>query len=559
MEFPTTSGAFDTTHNGQHDAFVTKLAPDGRTIVYSTFLGGTVDDYGFDLAVDGSGAAYVVGTTDNGVSDFPTTPGAFDQTHNGSFDAFATKVAPSGASLLYSTLLGGNGFEAAFGLAVDGGGSLFVTGETEDALMPFPTTPGAFDQLYNGGFRDAFVAKLAPSGGSLTYSTFLAGNSYDQGTGVAVDGSGAAHVTGRTEDGTTDFPTTSGAFDEVHNGSSDVFVTKLAASGASLAYSTFLGGSDFDLGRRLALDSSGAAFVTGRTLNAATDFPVTTGAFDTTHNGDFDAFVTKVSPSGASLAYSTFVGGNNDDSGQGIVLDGTGSAYVAGRSDAGFAVWPTTAGAFDTTHNGEADAAVARLNPSGSGLEYSSFLGGSGFDTGWAVAVDAVGAMYVTGNTPDAATDYPTTAGAFDTTPNGSYDGFVTKLADPGTCRGKPVTVLGTLSADSLTGTAGKDVFSALAGADRVVGLGDRDVACTGDGKDLFSGGPGKDVGAGGIGNDTLKGGPKSDRLFGDQGKDRLRGAAGNDRLNGGPGKDTCAGGGGRDKAPKCEKERSVP
>jgi Ca2+-binding RTX toxin-like protein len=224
--------------------------------------------------------------------------------------------------------------------------------------------------------------------------------------------------------------------------------------------------------------------------------------------------------------------------------------------------YPTTAGAVDTTHNGDNDAVVTRLTTDGSGLLFSTFLGGASFDIGWDVAIDSAGAYYVTGETFGAAVgepDFPTTPGAFDGTHNGVVDGFVTRLADPGSCRGKPVTILGTLSADALSGTAGKDVFSSLAGDDQILGLGAADTACAGDGKDLFKGGPGKDVGAGGTGNDTLNGGPKADRLFGERGKDRLKGAAGNDRLNGGPGKDTCAGGGGKDKGPKCEKERSVP
>lgn len=558
IDYPTTPGAFDTTHNNSSDAFVTKLAPDGGSLVYSTFLGGGLGDEGFDVVVDSTGAAYVVGSTDDAATDFPTTPGAYDTTHNGFRDAFAAKLAPSGAALTYSTFLGGSSFDTAFGLAIDGTGAAFLTGEASDGAMDYPTTTGAFDESHNGG-DDAFVTKLAPSGSTLAFSTFLGGSGSDDGIGIVVDGAGAAYVSGETFDAATDFPTTAGAFDTSHNGLNDAFTTKLAPSGASLQFSTFLGGNGNDSAYRVAVDSSGAAFVSGRTFNGVTDYPTTAGAFDTSHNGNSDVFLTKVHPSGSSLVYSTFLGGDNDDRGRGVALDASGSAYVTGDSEVGTVDYPTTPGAFDTTHNGSGDAVITRVSPDGSTLLYSSFLGGAMNDVGWGVAVDAAGHIYVTGRTFDAAPDYPVTPGAFDTTQNGEYDGFVTKLADPGTCRGKPVTILGTLSADSLTGTAGKDVFSSLAGNDRVVGLGDRDVACTGDGKDLFSGGPGKDIGAGGVGNDTLKGGPKADRLFGEQGKDRLRGGGGNDRLNGGKGRDTCAGGSGKDRGAKCEKERSIP
>ncbi|MGH2677865.1 MAG: hypothetical protein ACRDHB_05850, partial [Actinomycetota bacterium] len=559
IDYPTTPGAFDTTPNGDDDVFVTKLAPDGGSLLYSTFLGGGSGDFGFDIAVDGSGAAYVVGSTMDAVADFPTTAGAFDQTHNGDRDAFVTKLLPSGAGLAYSTFLGSGDFDIGFGVDVDGAGSAYVTGEAADDVTEFPTTPGAYDETYNGGARDVFVTKVAPSGSALAFSTFLGGDGSDKGIGIAVDDTGAASATGETSDSATDFPTTAGAYDETHNGSQDTFLARLTPSGSALQFSTFLGGAGFDTGFRVAVDGGGAAFVTGGTSDSVTDYPTTAGAFDTTHNGGLDAFLTKVHPAGSSLVYSTFLGGTGSDEGRGIALDPAGTAFITGNSTDAATDYPTTSGAFDTTHNGSGDAVVTRVSADGSALLYSSFLGGSMNDVGWGVAVDAAGAFYVAGETFDGDPDYPTTPGAFDRTHNGSYDGFVTKLADPGICKGKPVTILGTLSGDSLTGTAGADVFSALAGNDQIVGLGAGDTACAGDGKDLFNGGPGKDVGVGGIGNDTLKGGPKSDRLFGEKGKDRLKGAAGNDRMNGGPGKDTCAGGGGRDKAPKCEKERSVP
>jgi Ca2+-binding RTX toxin-like protein len=553
-DFPTTTGAFDQTFNENPDVFVTKLEPTGAALSYSTFLGGSGDDQGVGIAVDGAGAAYVTGLTQDETTDFPTTPGAYDETHNGAFDAFVTKLEPTGAALSYSTFLGGSGIDFGFGIAVDGGGA-YVTGFTE--ADDFPTTAGAFDRTHNG-LQDAFVTKLGPAGAApLGYSTFLGGSKDDIGFGVAIDGTGAAYVTGRTVDADTDFPTTSGAFDETHNGLDDAFVTKLEPTGAALSYSTFLGGFGFDHGSDIAIDVTGAAFVAGRTSDADADLPTTSGAFDETHNGDDDAFVTKLEPPGAALSYSTFLGGSDIDAGVGIAVDGVRAAYVIGLTQDDTTDFPTTPGAYDETHNGEADVFVTKLRPTGAApLGYSTFLGGSSTDRGNAIAVDGTGAAYVTGDTFDDATDFPTTSGAFDETHNQELDAFVTKLVEPTppgpplpgpppglapTCRGLTATLAGTDGDDTITGTPGRDVVAALAGNDVVKALGGSDVVCAGQGNDGATGGGG---------NDTIQG---------DDGKDRLRGGSGDDKLSGGKGRDTCIGGSGRNLARNCEKEKSIP
>ena len=401
------------------------------SLAYSSYLGGSQDDTGLGIAVDSAGAAYVTGRTSS--TDFPTTAGAFDTSYNGGGDAFVTKLNPAGSSLAYSTYLGGSSDDEGAGIAVDSAGSAYVTGFTESA--DFPTTAGAFDTSYNGG-GDAFVTKLNPAGSSLTYSSYLGGSGFDSGgSGIAVDSSGAAYLTGNA--GSIDFPTTAGAFDTSYNGGiEDAFVTKLNPAGSGLAYSSYLGGSDLDSGRGIAVDSAGAAYVTGET--SSTDFPTTAGAFDTSFNGGGDllgddAFVTKLNPAGSGLAYSSYLGGSQDDPGVGIAVDSAGAAYVTGRTTS--TDFPTTAGAFDTSFNGtgpfgDGDAFVIKLNPAGSGLAYSSYLGGSSDDFGSGIAVDSAGAAYVTGRT--SSTDFPTTAGAFDTSFNGGDDAFVTKLNPAG-------------------------------------------------------------------------------------------------------------------------------
>jgi hypothetical protein len=417
--FPTTAGAFDTTHNGGDDGFVTKLEPDGAALAYSTFVGGTGTDEGTGIALDGAGSAYITGDTTS--SDFPTTAGAFDTSFNGD-DAFVTKLDPSGAALAYSSFLGGTGNDYGDGIAVDAGGSAYVTGYTISGN--FPTTTGAFDTT-NAGFFDAFVTKLDATGSTLSYSTFLGGSDTDIGNGIAIDGAGSAYVAGSTR--SSAFPTTAGAFDTSHNGIDDAFVTKLDASGSALAYSTFLGGTDTDGGGAIALDGAGSAYVTGYT--ASTTFPTTSGAFDTSYNSDGDAFVTKLNASGSTLAYSTYLGGTGTggtgyDSGSGIAVDGAGSAYVTGRTDSAF--FPTTAGAFDTIYNGVGDTFVTKLDMTGPTLSYATFLGATGTDVGDGIAIDSAGSAYVTGYTTSSG--FPTSAGAFDTTSNGGYDAFVAKL-----------------------------------------------------------------------------------------------------------------------------------
>jgi hypothetical protein len=226
----------------------------------------------------------------------------------------------------------------------------------------------------------------------IVYSDFLGGDGdFDQCTAIAIDASGAAYVTGDTQSQT--FPITGFAFDATHHKLTDTFVTKFSADGSTLVYSTFLGGAFADYGEAIAVDSSGAAYVTGTTTS--TDFPTTAGAFDRTSNGSTDIFVTKLAAAGSSLAYSTYLGGSGPDSAAAVAIDASGAAYVTGSTGSGF---PTTPGAFDTTFNGGVeDAYVLKLAAAGSSLVYSTFLGSSQFEQGGAIAVDASGAAYVTG------------------------------------------------------------------------------------------------------------------------------------------------------------------
>ena len=274
---------------------------------------------------------------------------------------------------------------------------------------------------------------------SIDYSTFLGGSAGDNGEGIVVDADGNAYIVGTTQ--SLDFPTTAGAFDRTlgnPNNAPDAFVSKLNLSGSALIYSTYLGGTEGDRGRAIAIDANGNAYITGKTDSE--NFPTTPDAFDTTANIDpnfliiDDGFVAKLNASGSSLVYSTYLGGTENDEPRAIAVDAQGNAYVTGETvSAGF---PTTPGAFDTVRSGEFDVFVTKLNAAGTGLVYSTFLGGLVSDIANGVAVDSAGNAFVTGSTRSS--DFPTTPGAFDTTHNGMFDVFVAKLNPAGSALVSP-------------------------------------------------------------------------------------------------------------------------
>ncbi|MFC5652970.1 SBBP repeat-containing protein [Paenibacillus solisilvae] len=412
--FPTTPGAFQTAFgSGSDEVFVTKLNLTGTALVYSTFLGGNGTEFGNGIAVDSFGNAYVTGSTTS--TDFPTTPGAFQPIYGGGpTDAFVTKLNATGTALIYSTYLGGTAGDAADAITVDASGNAFVFGSSGSAN--FPITPGAFQTTVG-----LFITKLNAAGSALIYSTFLGGSGVDSSSGIAADAAGNAYVTGFTQ--SADFPTTAGAFDTVLNGTQDAFVTKLNATGTALVYSTYLGGSNNDVAFGIAVDTFGNAHVTGFTASA--DFPTTAGAFDTTISIPDSAFVTKLNAAGTALIFSTFLGGNGGNQGFGITVDASGNVLVTGETES--ATFPITPDAVQNTFGGAVDAFMTALNPAGTALVFSTYLGGNDIDRGFGIAVDAIGNAYVAGSTHSA--NFPTTAGAFDTVLGGSVDGFISKIA----------------------------------------------------------------------------------------------------------------------------------
>jgi len=375
-------------------------------LAWASFLGGSAFERGSGVAVDSAGNALIAGFTCS--TDFPT-PGGFDTSFNGYYvDAFVAKVTNSG-QLAWASYLGGSGHDRGSGVAVDPWGNVFLTGDTNSTDFP---VPGGFDTSYNGGDYDAFVAKVTNSG-QLAWASYLGGSRYDEGYGAAVDSSGNVFLTGDTN--STDFPVP-GGFDTSNNGSFDVFVAKMTSSG-DLSWASYLGGSDGDCGRGVAVSSSGNVFLTGTT--GSTDFPCP-GGFDTSHNGYIDVFVAKMTSSGG-LSWASFLGGSDWDEGFGIAVDSSGNALITGFT---YSYDFPTPGGFDTVYNGGCDAFVAKVTNSG-GLAWASFLGGSNEDHGFGIAVDSGGNAVITGDTYS--TDFPT-PGGFDTSHNGYIDVFVAKI-----------------------------------------------------------------------------------------------------------------------------------
>jgi beta-propeller repeat-containing protein/ASPM-SPD-2-Hydin domain-containing protein len=382
-DFPVTPGAFQTIFKGGPggDAFLTKISPNGSSLVYSTYLGGIGFDESHGIAVDASGNAYVAGVTSS--PDFPITPGAAQivfkgwiygnpTTPSGCGDAFVTKLNAQGTGLLYSTYLGGSGCDGAAGIAVDSGGNAYITGSTYS--VDFPTTSGAFQVGRSGPGDNIFVTKVNPQGTGFVYSTYLGGNGSDDGLAIAVDSSGSAYVTGEVS--STDFPTVNAFQPGPPNTSNvDAFVTKLHPGGCGLVYSTYLAGSQGSFGTGIAVDSSGSAYVTGGTHSS--DFPtynpIQATCLGCTSNINFtalvDPFVSKFSPNGSVLVFSTFLGGGNSDvyhysdKARAIGLDPTGNVYVTGVTESNN--FPT-ANAIEPTYSGNSDAFVAKMGSLGS-------------------------------------------------------------------------------------------------------------------------------------------------------------------------------------------------
>jgi hypothetical protein len=447
-DFPTMDPLQPTNHSTAQypsNAFVTKINPAGSALVYSTYLGGSGDDFGNGIAVDRSGDAYLIGFTSS--TDFPTknpiqpsNAGAGNGTGN---TAFVAKLNSTGSALVYSTYLGGSsGDDVGNGIAADSSGNAYVIGSTQSS--DFPVTPGAFQTtcvvLNYHSCQTVFVSKINKTGSALVYSTYLGGSGGPRGNGefgegIAADSAGNAYVTGYTY--STDFPTKNPL--QPNNKSANAFISKINPAGSALVYSTYLGGSEWDSGQAIAVDGNGNVYVTGAA--GSYDFP-TKNPLQPTLAGDVDAFAAKINSAGSALIYSTFLGGGRnintgnpgESGGTAIAADSSGNTYVTGGTTSPtFPLWNP----YQSWFAGIEDAFVTKINATGSAFDYSTYFGSQTWNYssyGSGIAADSSGNAYVTGGT-----DSPTlpTMNAFQPTYAGDNDAFVAKINVKGLAKTK--------------------------------------------------------------------------------------------------------------------------
>jgi hypothetical protein len=405
------------------------LILDPVILIYCGYIGGPGLDYGYSIAADSSGNAYIAGYTYS-TGGFPVTVGPDQTFGGGNVDAYVAKVNASGTALEYCGYIGGSGDDYGYGIAVDGSGNAYITGYTSSSEGTFPVWMGP--DLTQNGLFDVFVAKVNASGTALEYCGYIGGSGHDYGRGIAVDGSGNAYITGCTYSTESSFPVIVGPR-LTSSGDRDAFVAKVNASGTALEYCGYIGGTGQDAGSGIAVDTAGKAYITGCTNSPADvspSFPVNKGPF-LTYNGGFDAFIAEVNPEGTALVYCTYIGGSGDDYGYGIAVDPAGSTYITGYTSSTEADFPVSGGPGLTFNGGYYDAFVVKVWPEGEGLAYCGFIGGSEYDVGTGIAVDGRGYAYVTGYTSSREDSFPVTEGP-SLTHNGSFDAFVAKVSRSG-------------------------------------------------------------------------------------------------------------------------------
>lgn len=423
--FPVPGAAFPI-KAGLSDIFVTKIAADGGSIIYSTYVGGAGQDRGDGIALDSSGSAYVVGRVDSSSTNFPTTPGVIGSSYRGGdFDGVAFKLNSQGNGLAYSTFIGGEENDSTEGVAVDANGNAYLTGGSRS--QAFPVTVTAF-QSTRSGDTDGYIVKLNSTASTLMYSSYLGGAGTDRGSGIVVDGNGNAYIAGYT--GSPDFPTQD-AFQNSLGGSFDAFVAGIdtnANGAASLVFCSYLGGTGDDKAYGIAIDNGGNnLYITGQT--SSNNFPLL-NPLQPAFGGSFDAFVARIATGGNKLA-ATYLGGTGDDRGTGIAVNSAGATYVTGFTSS--TNFPTVT-PLQISNGGGFDAFVAKINPAGTALLYSTYLGGSGNEsnttTGTStnpLALNSASDAYISGFT--SSTNFPT-ATPLQATNGGSQDAFVVRIAD---------------------------------------------------------------------------------------------------------------------------------
>lgn len=443
-DFPVTGSAFQPERKDlgsyEYDAVLVKLSPSGN-LLYSTFIGGSGNDYGGFVQVTDTGAVWMTGQI--GSSDWPVTDDASQAEFGGCYDLVLTRVNNDGSDIEYSTYYGGSGScigdsgnDFASNFLTDADGFLYINGST--GSPDFPVTDGAFQTTYGGANLDGYAAKFSADGKSVIYSTFIGGNGEDRFLGD-IDGAGRAHLTGRTR--SSNLPMAENAFNDTRAGGSDSVYLVLSADGSALEYSTLLGGSDDEFGTGLVVDDSGSAYIAG--VTESIDFPVTAGAFQSTFDGTNTAWLLKINADGEGPIFSTALGPNAVASGligdtvtfPFLALNSDQQPVVVGTAAAGY---PTTLDAIRTEFAGNNEGFLSIVSANGTGLEYSTYLGGVGTDNPIVVAVNPAGDIYVTGST--SSSDFPITETAIqpEISTGDGQEAFVLVLGGGSISRVKP-------------------------------------------------------------------------------------------------------------------------
>ncbi len=404
--FPTTPNAFSNVNSYGNEVFVSKVKIDiGSSLnpnlqtMYSTYLGGGDADYNRGIVVDALGVSV---TGFNNSANFPITSGSYSNSLSGSYDIYVTKFDTTLSNLVFSTFIGGTENDRAYTMCNDSGGNYYLSGYTNSNNFP---TLNSFDNSFNGGSYDCYLTKLNSSGDALYFSTYLGGSGDEIGRGITIDLVENVILTGRT--GSSDFPTTTNAYDNSYNGSGDAFLAQFNSLGNLLDYSTFIGGSSDESGESISIDTNtGEVFISGYTESS--NFPTTLSSFDNSINGDYDCFITKLVPSANffDISYSTFLGGSSEELSRGITIDSNGSACITGATYS--TNYPMTSGAFDVVYDDLSgnsgdwlggEAIVSKLDPSGAFPLFSTFVGGDMIEGGIGIDVDSNNNVYVVGRT----------------------------------------------------------------------------------------------------------------------------------------------------------------
>jgi hypothetical protein len=414
---PTSTGAYETSANGLDDLYVTKLNDDGSDVVYSSYIGGSFSEEVAQIYVDDNGYLYLVGSSRS--SNFPTSANAFQRSIGASFyyDAVIVKFNTDGTDIEFSTYLGGSDNDKGYGIHVDEDGNASITGTTESTN--FDVVSGGY-QTSLAGESDGFLVKLNSTASDLVFGTYLGGTDDEEFRDIAVDNNDYIYLTGYTE--SDDFPVSIGAYQTTLEGSKDSFIAKLNSSASSLSYCTYIGGSFDDKPNAIALDGN-EPIITGYTQSR--NYPTTTGVFQSSNNGIYNAFITRLNANGSSLEYSTFIGGNSSDYGNDLLLDSDSNVFLCGTANSNN--FPVTDNALQSTKDANNDAFIFKLSSDGTTNLYSTYLGGDAYDEGQAICFDGNITVFLAGHT--SSSDFPTTSGVYATTNPGSTSAFVSKMS----------------------------------------------------------------------------------------------------------------------------------